>query len=84
MDLFAPRHLLIILLVVLVVFGTKKLGTIGADLGGAIRGFKKAMAEGESAPPEAQPAPSTAPAQLASAAETPVNTTAGTASRTGA
>jgi sec-independent protein translocase protein TatA len=48
MDLFAPRHLLVILLIALVVFGTKKLGTIGADLGGAIRGFKKAMQEGES------------------------------------
>lgn len=83
MDLFAPRHLLIILLVVLVVFGTKKLGTIGADLGGAIRGFKKAMAEGESTPPEAQPTPS-APAQLANAAEATAKTTAGTASRTGA
>jgi len=61
MDLFAPRHLLIILLVVLVVFGTKKLGTIGADLGGAIRGFKKAMADGQSPAPEAQPATETKP-----------------------
>jgi len=48
MDLFAPRHLLIILLVVMLVFGTRKLKTLGADLGGAIRGFKQAMKEGES------------------------------------
>ncbi len=48
MDLLAPRHLLIILLVVLLVFGTKKLKTLGADLGGAVRGFKQAMKEGES------------------------------------
>jgi sec-independent protein translocase protein TatA len=48
MDLLAPRHLLVILLIALVVFGTKKLRTIGADLGGAIRGFKQAMQEGES------------------------------------
>ncbi|MEP7244319.1 MAG: twin-arginine translocase TatA/TatE family subunit [Gammaproteobacteria bacterium] len=48
MELFAPRHLLIILLVVMLVFGTKKLKTLGADLGGAIRGFKQAMKEGES------------------------------------
>jgi len=48
MDLLAPRHLLVILLIVLVVFGTKKLRTIGADLGGAVRGFKQAMQEGES------------------------------------
>jgi sec-independent protein translocase protein TatA len=42
------RELIIILLVVLVVFGTKKLRTIGSDLGGAVRGFKKAMSDGES------------------------------------
>jgi sec-independent protein translocase protein TatA len=47
MDLFSPRHLLIILVVVLLVFGTKKLRTIGSDLGSAVRGFKKAMSEGD-------------------------------------
>jgi sec-independent protein translocase protein TatA len=41
------RELIIILLVVLVVFGTKKLTTIGSDLGNAVRGFKKAMGDGE-------------------------------------
>lgn len=52
MDLFAPRHLIVILLVVLLVFGTKKLRTIGSDLGSAVRGFKSAMKEGErEAPP---------------------------------
>ena len=45
MDLFSPRHLLIILVVVLLVFGTKKLRNIGADLGAAVRGFKKGMSE---------------------------------------
>jgi sec-independent protein translocase protein TatA len=48
MDLFAPRHLLIILAIVLLVFGGKKLKTLGSDLGGAFRGFKKAMNDGES------------------------------------
>lgn len=47
MDLFSPRHLLIILVVVLLVFGTKKLRTIGSDLGSAVRGFKKSMHDGE-------------------------------------
>ncbi len=47
MDLFSPRHLLIILVVVLLVFGTKKLRNIGSDLGAAVRGFKKGMSENE-------------------------------------
>ncbi|MGH8132113.1 MAG: twin-arginine translocase TatA/TatE family subunit [Steroidobacteraceae bacterium] len=49
------RELVIILLVVLVVFGAKKLRTVGSDLGAAVRGFKKAMNEGEAeqgAPPK--------------------------------
>ena len=41
------RELLVILLVVLVIFGTKKLRAVGSDLGHAVRGFKKAMNEGE-------------------------------------
>jgi sec-independent protein translocase protein TatA len=42
------REILVILVIVLLVFGTKKLKSIGSDLGGAVRGFKKAMSEGES------------------------------------
>ena len=41
------RELVVILLVVLIVFGAKKLRTVGSDLGHAVRGFKKAMSEGE-------------------------------------
>ena len=41
------RELVVILLVVLLVFGAKKLRTIGSDLGAAVRGFKKAMSDGE-------------------------------------
>jgi sec-independent protein translocase protein TatA len=48
MDLFAPKHLLLILVIVLLVFGGKKLRTLGSDLGSAFRGFKKAMSDGES------------------------------------
>ena len=41
------KELLIILAVVLVVFGAKKLRTIGSDLGAAVRGFKKSMNDGD-------------------------------------
>jgi len=41
------RELLIILLIALVLFGAKKLKNIGSDLGSAVRGFKKAMSDGE-------------------------------------
>jgi len=40
-------QLLILLVIVLLLFGTKKLKNIGTDLGGAIKGFKNAMAEGQ-------------------------------------
>ncbi len=40
-------QLLIILLIVVLIFGTKRLKTIGSDLGGAVKGFRKAMDEGE-------------------------------------
>ncbi|MGB5339612.1 MAG: Sec-independent protein translocase subunit TatA [Gammaproteobacteria bacterium] len=40
-------QLLIILAIVLVLFGAKRLRNVGGDLGGAIKGFKKAMKEGE-------------------------------------
>ncbi len=40
-------QLLIVLAIVLVLFGAKRLRTIGTDLGGAIKGFKSAMREGE-------------------------------------
>ena len=36
-------HLLIILVIVMLIFGTKRLKSIGGDLGGAIKGFKKAV-----------------------------------------
>ena len=41
------RELLIILVIALVLFGAKKLKTVGSDLGSAVRGFKKAMSDGE-------------------------------------
>jgi sec-independent protein translocase protein TatA len=40
-------HWLVVLLVVVLIFGTKKLSSIGSDLGGAVKGFRKAMSEAE-------------------------------------
>lgn len=40
-------QLLIILVIILLLFGTKRLGNIGADLGNAIKGFRSAMRSGE-------------------------------------
>jgi len=40
-------HLLILLLIIVLLFGTKKLTNIGSDLGNAIKGFRKAMGDGE-------------------------------------
>ncbi len=45
MDLFSIWHWLIVLVIVLVIFGTKKLRNIGGDLGGAVKSFKEAMGE---------------------------------------
>ena len=41
------RELLIILAIALLIFGAKKLRSIGSDLGAAVRGFKKSMSEGD-------------------------------------
>ena len=41
--------LLIVLVIVMLLFGTKRLRSIGGDLGGALSGFKKAVREGEEA-----------------------------------
>jgi len=43
MGTFSIWHWLIVLLVVVLVFGTKKLRNIGTDLGGAVKGFKEGM-----------------------------------------
>jgi sec-independent protein translocase protein TatA len=57
MGSFSIWHWLIVLVVVLLIFGTKKLRNIGADLGGAVKGFKEGMkSEGEQAPAQGQTA----------------------------
>ncbi|WP_296755322.1 Sec-independent protein translocase subunit TatA [Thiobacillus sp.] len=45
MGSFSIWHWLIVLVVVLLIFGTKKLRNIGSDLGGAVKGFKEGMKE---------------------------------------
>jgi sec-independent protein translocase protein TatA len=50
-------HWLIVLLIVVMVFGTKKLKNMGSDLGGAVKGFKDGMREGSSSADEKPVAP---------------------------
>ncbi|MHB1093115.1 Sec-independent protein translocase subunit TatA [Thiobacillus sp.] len=45
MGSFSIWHWLIVLVIVLLIFGTKKLRNIGSDLGGAVKGFKEGMKE---------------------------------------
>jgi sec-independent protein translocase protein TatA len=48
MGAFSIWHWVIVLVVVLLVFGTRKLRNVGTDLGGAVKGFKDAMQDGKS------------------------------------
>ena len=59
MGSFSIWHWLIVLLIVVMIFGTKKLRNMGSDLGGAVKGFKDGMKEGGSSD---APAASSAPA----------------------
>jgi sec-independent protein translocase protein TatA len=59
MGSFSIWHWLVVLLIVVLVFGTKKLKNIGSDLGGAVKGFKDGVKDGgaastEPVPPAAQ------------------------------
>lgn len=48
MGTFSIWHWLVVLVIVALVFGTKKLRNIGEDLGGAVKGFKKGISEAQS------------------------------------
>ncbi|TFW70809.1 twin-arginine translocase subunit TatA [Methylotenera oryzisoli] len=50
MGSFSIWHWLIVLLIVALVFGTKKLRNIGGDVGGAVKSFKEAVNEGKASP----------------------------------
>lgn len=54
MGIFDWKHWVVILIVVVLVFGTKKLKNLGSDLGETIKGFRKAMNEEEGKPAEPQ------------------------------
>lgn len=62
---FSIWHWLIVLLIVVMVFGTKKLKNMGSDLGGAVKGFKDGMKEGGHSP--ADDAPVTPASQVTNA-----------------
>jgi len=47
MGTFSIWHWIIVLIIVVLVFGTKKLRNLGSDLGGALKGFKEGMKESE-------------------------------------
>jgi sec-independent protein translocase protein TatA len=57
MGSFSIWHWLIVLVIVMLIFGTKKLRNVGQDLGGAVKGFKDGMKEANADKPvdEAQP-----------------------------
>lgn len=61
---FSTTHLIIFLVIIVVIFGTKKLRNIGGDLGGAVKGFKDGMKDGGE---KAADVPAAAPAQQVSA-----------------
>jgi sec-independent protein translocase protein TatA len=50
MGSFSIWHWLIVLLIIVLIFGTKKLRNIGQDLGGAVKGFKEGMKSAEEQP----------------------------------
>ena len=56
MGSFSIWHWLIVLVIVLLVFGTKKLKNMGTDLGGAVKGFKDGIKEGTAANADTKPA----------------------------
>jgi sec-independent protein translocase protein TatA len=67
MGSFSIWHWLIVLVVVVLIFGTKKLKNVGADLGSAVKGFKDGVKDGTASTDEAAPP---TPAQQVSASKT--------------
>ncbi len=75
MGSFSIWHWLIVLLVVVLIFGTKKLKNIGSDLGGAVKGFKDGMRQGGAdEPPLPPPQVPVAPARDANTVDVETKT----------
>ncbi len=74
MGYFSIWHWLIVLVVVVLIFGTKKLKNIGADLGGAVKGFKDGIKSGSEGTADAA-ADAAAPAQQVTATKRTDNNT---------
>lgn len=67
---FGIWELLVILVIAMIVFGTGKIGSIGSDLGKAVRGFRRAMSD-EDAPAERKPQEQKADRQPADSGDSP-------------
>lgn len=72
MGSFSIWHWLVVLLIVVLVFGTKKLKNMGGDLGSAVKGFKDGMKDGSTA---ADDNPSVPPSQVTNNAKAAEKTT---------
>ena len=57
MGSFSVWHWLIVLVIVMLVFGTKKLGNMGSDIGKAVKGFKDGVKDGSTSADPATPPP---------------------------
>jgi sec-independent protein translocase protein TatA len=73
MGSFSIWHWLIVLLIVVMVFGTKKLKNMGSDLGGAVKGFKDGMKTGGEADGKDAAAPAGQVADASAAAKTTID-----------
>jgi len=70
MGSFSIWHWLIVLIIVLLVFGTKKLRGLGSDLGGAVKGFKDGIKDATAEDSSATTAPPAQPPQQVNDAQT--------------
>ena len=74
MGSFSIWHWLIVLLVVILIFGTKKLKNLGSDLGGAVKGFKDGVKGAQDGGDAAAPTAPAAPAQQVATNKTDAQT----------